>query len=190
MTWGSNGLASRRTISINSSVFSSFDVQGNTALRLNANGNRVGSYGFDAYGTRASTDNSTDPYSGYGAQWGYYRDAETGLSLLGHRYYDPGQGRFLNRDPIGYDGGLNLYAYVGSNPAAAVDPDGFSLAHPHNYIDGIGTATAESPWGFINSTFGITCGIGGHPDYDPQNHVWNIHDGWLMHIIGPWYPAI
>ena len=44
---------------------------------------------------------------GFGAQAGDYTDAETGLCLLTHRYYDPAQGRFVTRDPIGYDGGIN-----------------------------------------------------------------------------------
>ena len=46
---------------------------------------------------------------------GYYRDAETDLSLLGQRHYDPNKGRFLSRDPIGFDGGTNLYGYVGND---------------------------------------------------------------------------
>jgi RHS repeat-associated protein len=49
-------------------------------------------------------------------QWGNYTDPETGLLCLGQRYYDPGTGRFLNRDPIGYAGGINLYGYAGDNP--------------------------------------------------------------------------
>ncbi len=44
---------------------------------------------------------------GFGAQTGYIIDTESGLMLLTHRYYDPIEGRFLNRDPIGYSGGLN-----------------------------------------------------------------------------------
>jgi RHS repeat-associated protein len=47
------------------------------------------------------------PY-GYKGQWGYYTDGETGLLLLTHRYLDPAMGRFLTRDPIGFDGGINL----------------------------------------------------------------------------------
>ncbi|MBX3445009.1 MAG: hypothetical protein KF774_21595 [Planctomyces sp.] len=35
-------------------------------------------------------------------------------------------GRFLNRDPIGYWGGDNLYAYVGGRPLNDVDPSGLS----------------------------------------------------------------
>ncbi len=64
---------------------------------------------YDAYGLHSGNDTSGDPYGGFGGQWGYYKDAETGLSLLGLRYYDAGTGRFLTRDPIGYGGGANLY---------------------------------------------------------------------------------
>jgi RHS repeat-associated protein len=34
----------------------------------------------------------------------------------GLRWYHPDQGRFINRDPIGEQGGLNLYAFVGNDP--------------------------------------------------------------------------
>jgi uncharacterized protein RhaS with RHS repeats len=39
-------------------------------------------------------------------------------------YYDPDTGRFLNRDPIGYEGGENLYGYAGNNPINEADPEG------------------------------------------------------------------
>jgi len=61
---------------------------------------------------------------GYRAQWGYYTDQETGWSLCGFRYYDPYMGRWLTRDPTGWDGGLNLYAYCGGNPVGTADPLG------------------------------------------------------------------
>nr|WP_175013530.1 RHS repeat-associated core domain-containing protein [Burkholderia lata] len=38
-----------------------------------------------------------------------------------HRYYDPGSGRFVSKDPIGLAGGTNVYAY-GPNPIEWVDP--------------------------------------------------------------------
>ncbi len=121
-TFGPNGLISRN--SGGSSVFYTFDPQGNVAQRLNGSATVLGSYMFDAYGTRGSTDNSSDPFSGYGGQWGYYTDWETGLQLLGHRYYDAATGRFVNRDPIGYTGGINLYTYTGNSPLNGVDPTG------------------------------------------------------------------
>lgn len=46
----------------------------------------------------------------------------------GLRYYSPRIGRFINRDPIAEQGGLNLYAMVGNNPANAVDVLGLACS--------------------------------------------------------------
>ena len=40
-----------------------------------------------------------------------------GRAVSGHRYYDPKNGRFINRDPIEESGGINLYAFCGNNPS-------------------------------------------------------------------------
>jgi RHS repeat-associated protein len=61
---------------------------------------------------------------------GQYYDAETGLHYNWNRYYDPGTGRFLTPDPIGLEGGLNLYPYADNNPVRYVDPDGLTAALP------------------------------------------------------------
>ncbi len=67
---------------------------------------------------------------GWGGQWGAYTDivsrgpGQMGLILLTHRYYNPDTGRFLTRDPIGYEGGVNVYAYTRNNPVNRNDPSG------------------------------------------------------------------
>jgi RHS repeat-associated protein len=50
--------------------------------------------------------------------------SDPGLILCTHRYYDPLNARWLTRDPIGYDGDINLYGYVQGNPVMATDPSG------------------------------------------------------------------
>lgn len=52
-------------------------------------------------------------------------DAETGLQLNRHRFYGSHIGRWLTRDPIGYDDRThNLYLYTDGSPVTRVDPDG------------------------------------------------------------------
>jgi len=121
-TFGAGGLLSRHTSA--GSVFYQFDPQGNVAQRLDSNQNVLTTFVFDAYGTELSGGNTGEPW-GYGAQVGYNTDSETGLILCTHRYYDPGAGRWLNRDPIGVAGGVNLYAYVGDGPVGGVDRSGY-----------------------------------------------------------------
>ena len=54
-------------------------------------------------GSTGSGVRQHDP-SGFGGQFGCYTDTETGLLCLTHRYYDPGTGKFVNRDPLGTAG--------------------------------------------------------------------------------------
>ncbi|MCA8959261.1 MAG: RHS repeat protein [Planctomycetes bacterium] len=72
-------------------------------------------------------------------------DTETGYYYLVHRYYDPVQGRFLSRDPVGLwgdDGGLgNGYSYCGNEPQNACDPRGTWATSEHK------TWTSSFMWG-------------------------------------------
>lgn len=61
---------------------------------------------------------------------GHFHDAETGLHYNRFRYYDPRLGRYLESDPIGLEGGLNLYAYT-SNPLREVDLRGLKGKCPN-----------------------------------------------------------
>jgi RHS repeat-associated protein len=58
-------------------------------------------------------------------------DVSTGLIYYRARWYDPQQGRFLSEDPIGHEGGLNLYSYVDNDPISFTDPLGLqSMPRP------------------------------------------------------------
>lgn len=59
-------------------------------------------------------------YAYTGREW----DPEVGLYYYRARYYDPRIGRFISEDPIGFEGGINFYAYVLNNPVNSIDPFG------------------------------------------------------------------
>ena len=81
----------------------------------------VASYEYDAFGRiilQSSGDYSDDNPFRFSTK---YTDDETGLVYYGHRFYEPELGRFINRDPIEEDGGLNLYGFVGNDPVNFYD---------------------------------------------------------------------
>jgi RHS repeat-associated protein len=55
-----------------------------------------------------------------------YQDDETGFLYYGYRYYDPDPGRWLNRDPIEEEGGVNVYTFVSNEPDTRSDYLGLS----------------------------------------------------------------
>jgi RHS repeat-associated protein len=52
---------------------------------------------------------------------GQYFDGETSLQYNYFRDYDPSLGRYTESDPIGIDGGVNTFAYVGADPIRYLD---------------------------------------------------------------------
>ena len=70
---------------------------------------------------------------------GHYLDPETGLFYNRFRYYCPSLARYLQSDPVGQSGGLNLYAYP-ANPLVDVD-----LLGLHPPVDDEPPASTEKP---------------------------------------------
>jgi RHS repeat-associated protein len=75
---------------------------------------------------------------------GQYFDAETGLHQNHHRDYSPGDGRYLQSDPIGLDGGLSTYGYVGQIPLRYSDPTGLYAPFVHREITTAAVAGTRS----------------------------------------------
>jgi RHS repeat-associated protein len=55
---------------------------------------------------------------------GQIYDGQAGLHQNFFRDFDPAVGRYVESDPIGLEGGVNTYGYVGANPISRVDPTG------------------------------------------------------------------
>lgn len=111
---------------------------------------------------------------GYAGAWGYQTAtsdtpgdayaADFKFMHVGARYYDPATGRFLQRDPIGIRGGLNVYAYVKNLPTVYVDPSGKII--PILIVTGIAAAVklAET---IINMQNAAEIVDADNPDYEP-----------------------
>jgi len=98
-----------------------FDALGSVVALSDSSGDTVQTYQYTAYGQVAVEDiNHPNPYMFTGRRF----DIEIGLYYNRARYYNPFMGRFLQTDPIGYEAGMNLYAYCGNNAINLADPMG------------------------------------------------------------------
>ncbi len=96
------------------------DHLGSTVKMTNSSGSVTESNGYDSFGR------PTNPYFSSRYQFtGREYDSFSGLQYSRARFYDPQIGRFISEDPIGFAGGINLYAYVGNHPTMFTDPLGF-----------------------------------------------------------------
>ena len=104
------------------------DGVGNVTALAVPNGNDIalaGSYRYDPFGRLIGTPTglaaiNTQRYSS--KDW----HNASGFYYFGYRFYDPATQRWLNRDPIGEEGGVNLYGYVENDPINGIDPLGLS----------------------------------------------------------------
>ena len=88
-------------------------------------------------------------------------DSFTGQYFNRNRYYQPKYGRFISRDPIGFNGGLNLWNYAGCNPLLYTDPFGltyFGETKDLGAVLGIGVLQKDPVTGKIKKGFPLTTG--------------------------------
>ena len=94
------------------------DERGSIAALVNADGSPSTINRYDAWGIPGAGNGGRFQYTGQA--W----IAELGLYYYKARFLSPWIGRFMQVDPVGYEGGTNLYAYVGNDPLNFRDATG------------------------------------------------------------------
>ncbi len=96
-------------------------------------------------------------------------DRFTGLNYNYFRDYEPGTGRYIQSDPIGLNGGIGTYAYVGADPINYIDPLGLAgqrvkaepvpetpeMAAAASRLQGLANSAARN----VDATCGIRCSL-------------------------------
>jgi RHS repeat-associated protein len=109
------------------------DGNGNITALVDTNGILVAKYNYDPYGNLLGMSGPLAEANTYRFSSKEYA-GNAGLYYYGYRYYEPNLQRWLNRDPIGQAGGINLYVFVGNNGMFWIDAYGL---HWTDYIPDI-----------------------------------------------------
>ena len=125
-----------------------FDGQGNTAQITSNTGAVLNTYTYLPFGEVQTMSGPGGNLFTFNGQAGVYQQGG-GLSYMRERSYDPAIGRFLQPDPTGLSGGINLYAYANNNPISLSDPSGLDPGPGRYYTFGGG----EGLGGFVTFIF-------------------------------------
>jgi len=125
-TAGGIGGLLARSATINNQLSTAYyhsDGNGNITAMMDSSGNQVAKYLYDPYGNTLGIWGTLSAVNTYRYS-SKEIDVKSGLYYFGNRFYEPNLQRWLNRDPIGERGGINLYDYVANNPINDFDSSG------------------------------------------------------------------
>ena len=125
-TQGAGGVGGLVWASVGTASYTpAYDGNGNIIAWIDlTTGTKIADNDYDAFGKPISISGTNPAPFGFSTK---YLDSETSLNYYGFRYYNPSTGRWLSRDPIEEEGGLNLYGMVDNDPVSFVDPLGLAL---------------------------------------------------------------
>ena len=106
--------------SVTSTVFYSYDANGNVSELISTNGAIAAHYEYSPFGETVVATGPLAKENKFRFST-KYTDDETAMLYYGFRYYHPGVGRWPSRDPIGEKGGLNIYGYCKNNSISRFD---------------------------------------------------------------------
>ena len=133
---GAGGVGGLLYLTVNGAAYVPFyDGNGNVTRYCDANGNTAATYRYDAFDRTVSRSGPLADVFRHRFSTKYH-DAETHLYYYGYRFYAPALMRWLNRDPIGEQGGENLYAFCKNNSITDFDIQGnISLSDVKNLLE-------------------------------------------------------
>ena len=118
---GAGGVEGLLVVSVDGVFYIPFyDHNGNIVRYVSETGTIAAQYTYDPYGNVTETCGDLVDMFSFGFSTKYH-DRETGLVHYLRRFYHPPDGRWLNRDPIGEDGGINLYGFCQNSLPYKVD---------------------------------------------------------------------
>ena len=177
-TWGS-GIDNLLAVTLygggaTNTLYAVTDPLGTVHALVAADGSVAVSCSYDSWGNLLSADGDETPAAALRFTWqGREYSFATALYNFRARWYDPASGRWLSKDPIGLEGGLNLYEAFGDNPVCFRDPEGLDWFSTWGEaildgIDAVGNAAAEvcefggdvlgKTWGGVNTAVGLVAG--------------------------------
>lgn len=135
------------------------DHHGNlTALIDPLTGQLVETYDYSAFGERGDGE-KISPWQFSSKRF----DEETGFYYYGRRYYDPKTARWITQDPLGFEGGPNLYAFVLNNPLKNYDFYGLETSAGFEDIEPENPDKPKGIIGRIRETIGdVICYLADH----------------------------
>lgn len=115
------------------------DGNGNVTALLSGGNEIAARYLYDPFGNIVSASGPMAGFNRYG--FSSKERHHSGLILYERRAYDPNLQRWINQDPIGEAGGINLYGFVGNDPANYIDPFGLEVGGVFDLGTGLLTLT-------------------------------------------------
>jgi len=102
------------------------DELGSTLALTDDTGTVMDEFAYMPYGYANHSGTTDTPFQWLGG-YGVYYDVDTELHLTLHRAYSCSLKRFIHPDPLGIDGGVNVYMWASLNPVWFVDPTGLRV---------------------------------------------------------------